>query len=196
MRDAGVMSAATAFALVAAALTTAGTLPQLHRAFRVVEGVSVSAWLQGLFLGAIWAGYGVATGQWVLLLSEGAFALGSAAIVWRLLAPPRALVSLLGCISLVAVLFWLVGPGPCLILASIASLTARFAQIVTTVRTHSAAGVSIATWSVIAASNAAWAANGVQRADTIFTWSAAAGALASLLVIVTCLVIQTPSRLV
>ncbi|WP_139142724.1 hypothetical protein [Humibacillus sp. DSM 29435] len=156
----------------------------------------MSAWLQGLFLGAIWAGYGVATGQWVLLLSEGAFALGSAAIVWRLLAPPRALVSLLGCISLVAVLFWLVGPGPCLILASIASLTARFAQIVTTVRTHSAAGVSIATWSVIAASNAAWAANGVQRADTIFTWSAAAGALASLLVIVTCLVIQTPSRLV
>lgn len=194
-RDAVGVSAATTLALLAAALTAACTLPQLHWAFRATKGVSLSAWLQGLFLGTIWATYGAATGQRVLLLSEGAFALGSAAIAWRLLPPPRAAASVLGCIALVSTLFWLLGPGACLILASIASLTARLAQIATSVRTRSAAGVSVATWLLLAASNALWAANGVVRADTVFAWSAAAGALASLIVAVTCFTIRAPSRL-
>jgi uncharacterized protein with PQ loop repeat len=188
------MSAATTLALLAAALTAACTLPQLHRAFRDTQGVSVSAWLQGLFLGTIWATYGAATGQRVLLLSEGAFALGSAAIAWRLLPPPRATASLLGCIGLVGTLYWLLGPGACLILASIASLTARLAQIATSVRARSAAGISVATWLLLAASNALWAANGLVRNDIVFAWSAATGALASLIVAVTCLTIRAPSR--
>lgn len=186
MRDAVRMSAATSLALLAAALTAGCTLPQLYRAgFRASEGVSALAWLQGLFLGVIWATYGATTGQPVLLLSEGAFALGSAAIVWRLLSAARAAASLVGCSALVGALFWWLGPGPCLILASIASFTARLAQIATSVRARSVAGVSVPTWSLLAVSNVAWAANGAVRADAVFAWSAAAGALASLLVVVT-----------
>lgn len=79
------MLPAVVFALTAAALTTVCSVPQFHRALRQTAGLSLSAWLQSFALGLIWAGYGLATQQWVLLISEGAFACGSLAIVSRLL---------------------------------------------------------------------------------------------------------------
>lgn len=75
------MSAAVLFSLTAAALTAVCSVPQCHWALRQTAGLSVAAWLQGFALGLIWATYGLATQQWVLLVSEGAFACGSLAIV-------------------------------------------------------------------------------------------------------------------
>ena len=61
------MSAAVMFSLTAAALTAVCSVPQCHRALRQTAGLSVAAWLQGFALGLIWATYGLATQQWVLL---------------------------------------------------------------------------------------------------------------------------------
>jgi uncharacterized protein with PQ loop repeat len=102
--------AAVVMSLVAAALTALCTGPQLYRALRTTGGLSPTAWLQAFLLGSIWAAYGVTTGAWVLLASEGLCALGSLAIVLRLLAPSRVAAWSIGCAVLVGIAYTAVGP--------------------------------------------------------------------------------------
>jgi hypothetical protein len=125
----------------------------------------------------------------VLVASEGAFALGSLTIVSRLLPARRTAGWIAGCALLVGGAYAVLGPGPSLVAATAASVTARVAQIRAVVRSGTAAGVSVPTWLLLAASNAAWAAAGVLRADAFFAWSAAAGGVASLAVVGTCLAV-------
>ncbi|TLH67495.1 hypothetical protein C1S82_28390 [Mycolicibacterium cosmeticum] len=190
------MSTAVMFSLIAAALTAVCSVPQFHRALRQTAGLSLSAWLQSFALGLIWAGYGLATQQWVLLISEGAFACGSLAVVSRLLAWRRTAMCTVVCTLLVAGAFAVFGPGPCLVAASLASVITRVAQIWGVLRSRTAAGVSILTWLVLATANFAWAAAGLCSSDNFFVWSAAIGGLASLAVIATCVGVgREPSSL-
>lgn len=183
------MSADVMFSLTAAALAAVCSIPQCHRALRQTAGLSVSAWLQSFALGLIWATYGLATQQWVLLVSEGAFACGSLAIVSRLLPGRRTAMWAVACALLVAGAFAVFGAGPCLLAASLASVMTRVSQIRDVIRSRTAAGVSIPTWLVLAAANFAWAAAGLCRSDTFFAWSAAIGGLASLAVVATCVAV-------
>ncbi len=130
--------------------------------------------------------YGLATGAWVLVAGEGAFALGSLTIVSRLLSVRRAAAWAAGCASAVCCAYALLGPGPCLVAATAASVSARLAQIRAAIRSGTAAGVSVPTWLLLASSNVAWATVGVLRSDAFFAWSAAAGGVASLAVAGTC----------
>ncbi|MBO1756904.1 hypothetical protein [Allobranchiibius sp. CTAmp26] len=180
------MSTAVLFSLVASALTAACSVPQLYLALRSTLGVSVSAWAQSFALGFTWASYGLATRQWVLLASEGAFALGSLAIASRLLSLRRTAGCTAGCVVVVIGAFAVFGPGPCVLAASLGSVTVRVAQIRGVVRSGTAGGVSISTWLVLAASNFAWTAAGVANSDTFFAWSAAFGGVSSLAVVATC----------
>jgi hypothetical protein len=130
--------------------------------------------------------YGLATGEWVLVASEGAFALGSLTIVSRLLSGRRTAGWVAGCALLMGSAYAVLGPGPCLVAATAASVTARVAQIRAAIRSGTAAGVSVLTWLLLASANFAWAATGVLRSDVFFAWSAAAGGVSSLAVIGTC----------
>ena len=134
--------------------------------------------------------YGLATGEWVLVAGEGAFALGSLTVVSRLL-PARSTAGwAAGCAVRVGGAYAALGPGLCLVVAAAASVTARVAQIRTAVRSGTAAGVSRLTWLLLAGANVAWATTGVLRADPFFAWSAAAGAVSSLAVVATCAVVS------
>jgi hypothetical protein len=130
--------------------------------------------------------YGLATGEWALVASEGAFALGSLTVVSRLLPARRTAGWAAGCALLVGCAYAVLGPSPCLVAATAASVTARVAQIRAAVRSGTAAGVSVLTWLLLAAANFAWAATGVLRSDAFFAGSAAAGGVCSLAVIGTC----------
>lgn len=184
------MSAAVLFSLLAAALTAACSGPQFYRALRSTRGLSVSAWVQSFALGLTWATYGLVTRQWVLLASEGAFALGSLAITSRLLRTRQTAGCAVGCVVVVVLAFAGIGPGPFLLAASLASVTVRLAQIREVIKLRTAEGVSILTWLVLAASNFAWTAAGLCRSDTFFAWSAAVGGLSSLAVVATCAVMK------
>lgn len=127
--------------------------------------------------------YGLVTGAWALVAGEGAFALGSLSIVGRATSVRRAAGWALGCALLVGCTYAVLGPGPSLLLATAGSLTVRIAQIRTCLRSRTTAGVSVPTWLLLAAANAAWAVAGVLRSDLVFAWSAAAGAAASLAVV-------------
>lgn len=130
--------------------------------------------------------YGLVTGAWALVASEGAFALGSLIIVARALPARRAAAEAARCAALVAGAYAVLTPGTVLLAATAASLTARAAQIRACLRSGTAAGVSALAWLLLAAANTAWAAAGLLRADAVFAWSSAAGALASLAVVATC----------
>jgi hypothetical protein len=134
--------------------------------------------------------YGLATGAWALVASEGAFALGSLTIVSRLLPARRTTGCVAGCALLVGGAYAVLGPGPCLVVAAAASVTARVAQIRSVVRSGTAAGVSVPTWLLLASSNVAWATTGALRSDPFFAWSAVAGAASSLAVVGTCLAVS------
>ena len=134
--------------------------------------------------------FGLATGEWALVASEGAFALGSLTVVSRLLPARRTAGWAAGCAVLVGSAYAVLGTGPCLVAAAAASVTARVAQIRAAVRSGTAAGVSVPTWLLLAAANVAWAATGVLRSDAFFAWSAAAGAVSSLAVVATCTAIS------
>lgn len=183
------MDAAVLTSLLAAALTALCTVPQVNRALRTTRGLSSAAWLQAFVLGSIWAAYGLATGSWVLLVSEGLFALGSLAIVLRILPGWQVIAWTLGCTVLVGTAFTTVGPGPCLLAAAFASVAIRLVQMDAVVRGGSAAGVSLPTWLLLASSNFAWAATGVLHSDAFFAWSAAVGGAFSLAVVVVCLAV-------
>jgi len=133
--------------------------------------------------------YGLATREWVLVASEGAFALGSLTIVSRLIPARRTAEWAAGCALLVGSAYTVLGPGLCLA-ATAASVTARVAQIRAALRSGTAAGVSVLTWLLLASANFAWAAAGVLRSDAFFAWSAAAGGVSSLAVIGTCAVVS------
>lgn len=137
--------------------------------------------------------YGLVTGAWALVASEGAFALGSLTVVSRLLAARRTAAWTAACAVLVWGAFAALGPGPCLVGATAASVTARLAQIRAVLRAGTASGVAVPTWLLLAASNAAWAVTGALRGDGLFTCSAAAGGVASLSVVAACAVVSLRS---
>jgi hypothetical protein len=118
--------------------------------------------------------------------SEGAFALGSLIVVSRLVSARSTAEWAAGCALLVGSAYAVLGPGPCLVAATAASVTVRVAQIRAAIRSGTAAGVSVLTWLLLASANFAWAATGVLRSDAFFAWSAAAGGVSSLAVVGTC----------
>lgn len=169
--------------MLAAGLTFVCSGPQLWRSLADVRGVSAAAWVQSWALGAMWAAYGTSSGVWALAFSEGAFAAGSALIVGRLMRPGRAVIVLLSSAALVAAGYLLLPAGVCLVAATVASLIARGSQVRALVVARSAAGVSTATWLLLAAANASWALVGLLRPDAFLAGSAAAICLSSLLVV-------------
>jgi hypothetical protein len=130
--------------------------------------------------------YGLVTGEWALVASEGAFALGSLTVVSRLLTGRRTAAWTVTCAVLVWSAVAVLGPGLCLVAAAAASITARLAQIRAVLRAGTATGVAVPTWLLLAASNAAWAVTGALRGNGFFSWSAAAGAAASPAVVAAC----------
>ena len=175
--------------LLAAGLTAVCAGPQMLRALRATAGLSAAAGLQAFVLGSVWAAYGLSTGAWVLLVSEGLFAAGGLTIVLRLLPRRQVAAWTVGSYITIGLAFVTVGPGWCLVAAALSSVSVRLVQIRTILRAGSASGVSTLTWWLLATSNFAWAATGALRSDPFFAWAAAAGGLCSLAVIVSCTVV-------
>lgn len=174
---------ADAVGWIALLLGVASTFAQFDRGRRQgVDGVSLATWSLFVMLGCFWISYGVASGSAIVALGS-LLPLPMQLFIVARLEPAKSLGvvgrSFAVAFGLCGATTWLFGWSGGLLGAGIAMILLRGPQFVELVRSRSALGVSVASWSVSATCLACWAAYYFVRAQWVACAVTAVATLAS-----------------
>lgn len=150
--------------VIAVVVTAVSWIPQAVRLLgsRDHSGVSLSSWGLGALTGLVFCLYGISSHVWSLALSEGAFAIGATFIVSTLIGRVR------------TGIYCVIGAGASVLTVMLASATTigvlgvigalgmRLLQLYRTARSQSVAGMSSASWALLAANVTAWGLYGLR----------------------------------
>jgi uncharacterized protein with PQ loop repeat len=150
--------------VIAVVVTAVSWVPQAFRLLgsRDHSGVSLSSWALGGITGLVFCLYGISSHVWSLTLSEGAFAIGAAFIVATLIGWVRTgIYCTAGCA--VSVLVVALASATFIgVLGIIGALGMRLLQLFRTAHSQSVAGMSSASWALLAANVTAWGLYGLR----------------------------------
>jgi MtN3 and saliva related transmembrane protein len=144
--------------IVAVTATAVAWVPQAVKTLRTSDtrGLSVESWALGGATGLLFMLYGLRSGVWGLLLSEGAFALGAFLILLVAVGWKKMLIWLLLSLVISVALITSVPAVGIGVLGLLGALGMRVLQIRRTWVTASTAGMSSWSWVLLVVSLAAW----------------------------------------
>lgn len=154
----------TVLQAIAVVVTAVSWVPQAVRSLHSSDrtGVSVSSWGLGAATGLVFCLYGITSSVWGLAVSEGAFALGAAAIVAPLVGPRRTMIYVGLCAVASVLVVWLSNSTMIGVIGIAGALGMRLLQMVRTLRTRSVAGMSSGSWILLCANVTAWGLYGLR----------------------------------